>query len=148
MDIHLANQYFDSFKLSHNHLKHVVFALPQCRICSLPWWTTNGRFNFKVIRHVSNPMQQLIFQFSTFEHRREWLRCMREKNVQTKHEMSAIVLAYLNWSDKAFLGSQMSLSSKYLQSLDTPGISSPNFSVFKLWPTSQTPISISLDQQT
>ena len=46
------------------------------------------------------------------------------------------------------LDSQMSLSSKYLQRLDSPWILSQNFSVLEHWPTNQIPISISLDQQT
>ena len=40
------------------------------------------------------------------------------------------------------------LSSKYLQSLDSPGIFSLNFSVLEHWPTSHTPSTISLDLQT
>ena len=48
----------------------------------------------------------------------------------------------------AILGSQMSLSLKYLQSLHTPGILSPKFSVLEHWPTNHKPTPISLDQQT
>ena len=58
----------------------------------------------------------------------------------------------VRWSDLfplfSILGIQMSLSSKYVQALDPPGILSPNFSVLEHWPTNQTPIIISLDQQT
>ena len=45
-------------------------------------------------------------------------------------------------------GSPMSLSSKYLRALDTPGILSKNLSVLEHWPTNHIPIIISLDQQT
>ena len=45
-------------------------------------------------------------------------------------------------------GSQMSLSSKYLQALDSPAILNPRVSVLEDWPTNHTPITISPDQQT
>ena len=41
---------------------------------------------------------------------------------------------------------QISLSSKYMQGLDTPGILSPNLSVLEHWSTNHTPI-ISIDQK-
>ena len=54
----------------------------------------------------------------------------------------------MSTSNDYILGSQISLSSKYLQSLHSSGILSPNCSILEHWPTNHMPITISLDQQT
>ena len=50
--------------------------------------------------------------------------------------------------DLTTLDSHISLSSKYLQGVDHPGILSLNVTILEHWPTNHTPIIISLDQPT
>ena len=49
------------------------------------------------------------------------------------------------FKDITIVSFQMSLSSKYLQRLDSTGILWLNMSVLEHWPTNHTPITISFD---
>ena len=69
-------------------------------------------------------------------------------NVATNLYVGGLIVSLKNQIDGQYIiGTQMSLSSKYLQGLDTPGNLIPNFNILALVQTNELCFRYSLDQQ-